>query len=972
MATVYLAEDVKHHRQVAIKVLHPEVAGAVGPERFVREIEIAARLNHPHILPLYDSGEVRAPSAATGEEANGERESYLFYVMPYVEGESLAQKLAREGELPVDETVRILRDVADALAKAHSQGVVHRDIKPGNVLLADRHALVADFGVARAVSSAAENSSITQAGVALGTPAYMAPEQASADPHVDHRADIYALGCMAYEMLAGTPPFTGHSTAQILAAHMTAQPVPVRTLRAAVPEALASLVMRCLEKKPADRWQSATELVTQLETILTPPGGSAPARPARSRSRTVALGAIAGAVMIAVAWLAFTRLGDRQAVDPDLVVVLPFRVTSGDERVTVLREGMLDLMATYLTGEGGTPRAADPATVMTAWRERVASESTDLSEPDAVALARTIGAGRALMGSIVQSGERLVVRGTLVAVEGESEPAQATVEGPMDSLMVLLPRFVGQVLVQSAGITADVSESLTTRSMPALRAYLRGQAAYRRGRYGDAVNRYTEALESDSTFALAGVGLITANSWSGTATPHIIDIGQRAAWNGRNRLSERDRALVVAVLGPGGLAPSSRRDFLRAREEAVRIAPDRADVWYYLGDEYFHDGALLGFADALPRAEAALRRAVALDSTVSGPIEHLMLLASLRRDTTEMRRLIEQLERIADPAMRAPYVWFAGVILGDTAKRNRALATMAADIDGRLETRASQIVLPFMTDHVGELYDLLQRELQETVTQQERDDLAAELAMLELDMGRPRVAMAHLPRDDRPETLANAIMIGLFWDGDTTEAARAARRLAAMGGGPTDTVVTNGAPPACAFALWSADHGAAADAERAIARLRQSDANRDPTWPPSPGQVCAMIVDAIIAQRQARPSAAQLVDSLERVLLTVPYRPLTWENLALARLLEGRGEYARAAAAASRHHLLWSWLPFYATHLHESGRLFELAGNRERAIDAYRTYLAIRSDPEPSVAADVADVRQRLERLTSELRSARK
>src|SRR5512145_2620955 len=200
MATVYLAEDLKHHRQVALKVLRPDLAATLGPERFLREVTIAANLQHPHILPVYDSG-----------QAGG----FLYYVMPFVEGPSLRDRLLKERELPVIEAARILRDVADAMAAAHAKGVVHRDIKPENVMLSGRHALVADFGVAKAVSEATGRQSITTVGVALGTPSYMSPEQAAADPQVDHRADIYALGCLAYELLSGHPPFRGDSAQQV-------------------------------------------------------------------------------------------------------------------------------------------------------------------------------------------------------------------------------------------------------------------------------------------------------------------------------------------------------------------------------------------------------------------------------------------------------------------------------------------------------------------------------------------------------------------------------------------------------------------------------------------------------------------------------------------------------------------------------------------------------------------------------------
>ena len=279
MATVYAAVDLRHHRRVAVKVLRPELAAVLGPTRFLREIEIAAQLSHPHILPLHDSG-----------EADG----LLFYVMPLVEGESLRVRIRRDGPMPIHDAVRVLRDVADALAYAHEHGVVHRDIKPDNVMLAARHAAVTDFGIAKALTEAAGNTQVTTAGVSIGTPAYMAPEQCAAEPNVDHRADLYSLGVLAYEMLTGRPPFTGPTAQAILASHLVDVPIPLQRLRSDVPGPLADLVMRCLEKKPSDRWQSAGDLLAQLETPTTP-SGMAPAISPRRRWRTIA---IAGAVVI--------------------------------------------------------------------------------------------------------------------------------------------------------------------------------------------------------------------------------------------------------------------------------------------------------------------------------------------------------------------------------------------------------------------------------------------------------------------------------------------------------------------------------------------------------------------------------------------------------------------------------------------------------------------------------------------------
>jgi tetratricopeptide (TPR) repeat protein len=261
MSRVFLAEEVELGRRVVIKVLPPEMAAGVNQDRFRREVQLAASLQHPHIVPLLTA-------ASSGD--------LLYYVMPYIKGESLRAKLTREGELPLGEAVRILRDVADALAAAHEEGVVHRDIKPDNVLISGNHAVVTDFGVAKAVTASSGGSNLTSLGVALGTPAYMAPEQAAADPHTDHRADIYGLGAMAYEMLCGRPPFVGATPQAVLAAHVSETPDPVTKHRDAVPPALAELVMRCLAKKPADRWQRAEELMPHFEAMTTPSGGVTP------------------------------------------------------------------------------------------------------------------------------------------------------------------------------------------------------------------------------------------------------------------------------------------------------------------------------------------------------------------------------------------------------------------------------------------------------------------------------------------------------------------------------------------------------------------------------------------------------------------------------------------------------------------------------------------------------------------------
>ena len=256
MATVYLARDRKHDRPVALKVLRADLVSTLGTVRFLREIAIAAQLAHPHILTLIDSGE----TAAGG---------LLYYVMPFAEGESLREKLARDGPVPVPQAIRLLREVADAMAHAHERGVVHRDIKPDNVLLLREHAVVVDFGIAKAIGQARLSETMTGTGISIGTPSYMAPEQAAGDPDVDARADIYAFGILAYELIAGRPPFVG-TPQSVLASHITAAVPPLDGIGKSLPRALAHVVMRCLEKDPSARYQSAKELLVALDQLAIP------------------------------------------------------------------------------------------------------------------------------------------------------------------------------------------------------------------------------------------------------------------------------------------------------------------------------------------------------------------------------------------------------------------------------------------------------------------------------------------------------------------------------------------------------------------------------------------------------------------------------------------------------------------------------------------------------------------------------
>jgi serine/threonine protein kinase/Tol biopolymer transport system component len=299
MAVVFLAHDVKHGRDVAVKVVRPELAEALGRERFLREIEIVAGLRHPHIVPLYDSGE---------------SDGSLYYVMPFEEGYSLRQRLDRDGQLSVQATTVILRDVCDAIAYAHGRGIVHRDIKPENVLISGEHAMVADFGIARAVHRPITDSAMLTAGAIIGTPAYMPPEQISSDPSIDHRADIYSIGVLAYEMLAGRRPFSGDTPQDLLAAHLTEPPAPLATHRSDVPPALDALIAKCLEKRPQDRWQSTGEVLERLQAFTADRPSAFAARP--NSPRRLARRIMLGVATLGVAVWAYFGLRDAAWQNP--------------------------------------------------------------------------------------------------------------------------------------------------------------------------------------------------------------------------------------------------------------------------------------------------------------------------------------------------------------------------------------------------------------------------------------------------------------------------------------------------------------------------------------------------------------------------------------------------------------------------------------------------------------------------------
>lgn len=571
MATVNLAEDLKLHRKVAVKVLRPDLAATLGPERFLREIEVAAQLHHPHILPLHDSG-----------EADG----FLYYVMPYEEGQSLREKLAKEGELPVTEAVRLLRDVVDALAHAHKQGVVHRDIKPDNVMLSGRHALVTDFGVAKAVSEATGRQQLTTAGVALGTPAYMAPEQAVADPHIDHRADIYAVGALAYELLTGQPPFTGTTPQMVLSAHVTEAPEPVTKYRETVPPALAQLVMKCLEKKPADRWQSAEELLPQLEALATPSGGvtptdTLPVTAAAPRSRKIAVGVVAAALVIAAAAVAVFRPERGAALVPNRVVVAALENETGDPTLDPVGKMAGDWITQGLQQAGIVEVIAWPTALQSSRYVQSEMEAGKVRDP-VQALAEETGAGTVISGAYYREGETIRFQVQVTDAEGGQllgalDPVSGTVESPVEAIERLRERVLGFLAVSfDERLAASAQLQSQAPTLEAYRAYHDGMELYIKGEQTDAIRHFYRAAVLDSTFIIP---LIYAaychyNLRNGPQVDSLLTIVNEH----RDELPAYERYMADAMrAGNRG----ERLESYRAYRSAGELAPGSKAVYNY-------------------------------------------------------------------------------------------------------------------------------------------------------------------------------------------------------------------------------------------------------------------------------------------------------------------------------------------------------------------------------------------------------
>ena len=569
MATVYLAHDLRHDRPVALKVFHPELAAALR-ERFLLETRVAAKLSHPHILTVHDSGD----SAGL-----------LWYTMPVVDGESLRHRMRRERQLPVEEAVRLVRTVAEALDFAHAHGVVHRDIKPENILLFGNEAMVADFGIALAMGALGQDR-LTETGLSLGTPAYMSPEQACAEPEIDGRTDIYSLGCVLYEMLAGEPPYTGPTPQAVLARRLTDPAPRLRTIRD-VSESLDQAIRRALAKNAADRFATAGDFARAIaEAVTSAPGTgvsglAAPA--ARRRSPKAFAGALLMALALGLAWIAYNRSATAVPPAQTQLAVLPFSVP-GAGTFAYLAEGMVDLLSRNLNGVEALV-TVDPGRVMSALRAEDEKGVQDAKRGGDIA--RRLGAGQYILGSVNAAGGQLRIQAQLYRWDSVAPRpiVQAVVEGDSTALFELVDKLSAQLLVHRGGgqgARLAQTAAVTTGSLPALKVYLDAERNLRVARFDSAVAGFQLAVSLDTSFALAHYRLAAAAMWTGRMG--LLAPAMTRALVLDERLGERDRRLLSAfaelVRGAPDLAERQYREILEAYPEDLEARFQLANVLY--------------------------------------------------------------------------------------------------------------------------------------------------------------------------------------------------------------------------------------------------------------------------------------------------------------------------------------------------------------------------------------------------------
>ncbi len=957
MATVYLAQDLRHKRRVALKVLDPELGAVVGVERFRREIEMAAELQHPHVLPVFDSG-----------EAGG---GCVWYTMPYVEGESLRDRLHRQGRLPIPEALRLAREVAEAVDYAHRRGVIHRDIKPGNILLSEGHALVADFGIARqgtrVVAGVAESpadlmlsdvgladtltgATLTSTGMSLGTPAYMSPEQALGIRDIDGRSDQYAVGCVLYEMLAGTPPYSGDSARALIGQHVTA-PVPnIRAVRAEVPLAVSVVLAKAMAKIPEARFVTAAELAAALERATPVPTAGALARYLSRRGLVAASAAVLAAATIGLT--ALLRSRSPASVNEDLIAVAPFEVLVPE--LAGWRERMVDHMSRNLDGAGSL-LAVPPTTALRRWQDRA-----DLA--GAIAFGRRTGAGLVVYGQLDRaSRDSVKLTASLVDVERGKVIAQVhradlveRADRAADELTVDILRQAGS----ARGIRRAGQRGFESHSLAAVRAALGGEEFYRRAVWDSAIVRFKEAVELDSSFTLAQwrLGRLLAGHSEEDPQPFLSRAAHTAG------LSWLDSMLITADSINGALwksqvplGPSAAMRLLQTLDEAVWQQQGRSDAeaWYELAEARYHWGGAIG----TPPAEAlrAFERSIALDSGFAPAYVHAVELKLHQGDPAGALRYFDRLRALGtdmDPGTTA---------LGQRYLLRAAVKSAPVEEDSvtREDLRPALGMFRGLPDSGATTLSMARALLRKaqaawSATGGDEDpasmpagkDMAAAVQVLaylghltEADSTR---VVDGLPSFGDLPVLMEAVLLGA----DSAE--RVERDLRSFGSTP-DRDPGNQLLP-----RWYGVRGDTVALRTILARARRSGG--DTLVPRS------IVLDASAYLALARHDTTGALRAFETLTDSLE-RGISVDHLQRARLLEATGKLD--AARRQYSHAGGGDGPLSVVARLELAELAERQGAREQALESYRFVAAIWKQADSILQPYVARARAGLARLTS-------
>jgi serine/threonine-protein kinase len=924
MATVYLARDLRHERQVALKVLHGELAATLGPDRFLREIRTAARLQHPHILSVFESGE------STGR---------LWFTMPYVEGESLRDRLRRERQLPLEDALRITREAAQALRYAHDHGIVHRDIKPENLLLTeDGNTLVADFGIARALSTGdQEETRLTETGMAVGTPAYMSPEQATGATDLDARTDVYSLGCVLYEMLAGEPPFTGPTPQAVIAKRLAGPAPSVSVLRQGVPPPVVGAVQRALALAPADRFAGVADFARRLDA-----GTWAPAKVPRRRRLVGPLVAALAALLAGYLGLQAaglfpeaTLVSEGVLAPRDQLVLTEFADRAGDSSLaTAVTEALrVDFAQSRLVG------LASPERVRSALRLMRRPDTARLTPALGREVALREGFKAVLSGEVTRLGEGYMLSaqvvgadsGQVLAAHRESAVSATEIIPAVDRLSRKLRRHIGESLRRvRAGAPL---EAVTTGSLDALRLYSLGARLSGAGRYDDALPFLENAVRLDTAFATAWYALAT-NLWNLRRDPSRQVEALSRAYALRDRLPERERYATEAQYFEWVLDDRARA---RAAWRALlAVDPERPGALTNLGLSLWFEEDYAGAAELAARAIRA-------DSTAIAPYTNLVdAQVTLGRFAAAETTLARWRARFGADA---GYEVQVGLMAGargnyDSAARafGRALVPGAGTAD---RSRAAEL-LTALADVRGRFREA-----------RRYDRLKAELDGSAAGMLLPAVA----------ESWADLRL--------ALDPGRAARRLDSLIASPRFERVEAADRPYDEIALIYAMAGRHGKAREVAAEGERAVRASGPAG------------ERLLAGRDHR----MFVDGLEGTLLLQEER----FDEAVARFRRARGAYGGAwwlpelGMAFDRSGNSDSALAVYerylaSTHnfrihpdaahlgpvLRRVGELYEARGNRPRAARAYQRFVALWRDADPVLQPQVAEVRGRLAAVAGE------